>query len=116
MQDPENPEVADVYGHYGFAVFWTVPAVGDVLNRLSGLGGFGSVRVLSRHFFLHERVERSWWVLMVEEVQEDPRLAALNAEIVQSFDEDEAARHQPTVVFVDDDNRVRELRPEVVSV
>jgi len=91
MQDPENPEVADVYGHYGFAVFWTVPAVGDVLNRLSGLGGFGSVRVLSRHFFLHERVERSWWVLMVEEVQEDPRLAALNAEIVQSFDEDEAA-------------------------
>ncbi len=32
------------------------------------------------------------------------------------FDEDEAARHQPTVVFVDDDTRVRELRPEVVSV
>lgn len=32
------------------------------------------------------------------------------------FDAVEAANHQPTVVFVDDDNRVKELRAEVVSV
>ena len=32
------------------------------------------------------------------------------------MDDDEAASHDPTVVFVDDKNRVKELRPEVVSV
>ena len=32
------------------------------------------------------------------------------------MDDDEAASHDPTVVFVDDQNRVKELRPEVVSV
>lgn len=32
------------------------------------------------------------------------------------FDEVEAREHEPTVVFVDEGNRVRELRPEVVSV
>jgi len=32
------------------------------------------------------------------------------------FETVEAANHQPTVVFVDDDNRVKELRAEVVSV
>ena len=32
------------------------------------------------------------------------------------MDESEAASHEPTVVFVDDDNRVKELRAEIVSV
>jgi aspartate 1-decarboxylase len=32
------------------------------------------------------------------------------------FDEAEALRHQPTVVFVDSENRVKELRPEIVTV
>ncbi len=32
------------------------------------------------------------------------------------LDEDEALDHEPTVVFVDELNRVKELRPEVVTV
>lgn len=32
------------------------------------------------------------------------------------MDEDEAAAHEPTVVFVDEHNRISELRAEVVSI
>jgi aspartate 1-decarboxylase len=32
------------------------------------------------------------------------------------FDDAEARLHQPTVVFVDGENRVKELRPEIVTV
>ena len=47
-------------------------------------------------------------------------LPTLDAEdaagILEEMDDAEAREHEPTVVFVDEQNRVKELRPEVVSV
>ena len=80
-----SPSVVDAYGEFSIDRFGTVPVIGDVLTGLSDLGIFGSVRVLSRHFFRHDDRLLSWWMLLVEEIQEQQAILDIDRDVRQAY-------------------------------
>lgn len=80
-----SPGVVDAYGEFSISRFGTLPAAGDMLNVLCELGTIGSVKVISRHFFRDDDRLLSWWMLLVEEVQEDQAIVDIDRDVREAY-------------------------------
>jgi hypothetical protein len=82
----EDDAAFEPLGAFDFEMFWTIPAVGDVLVNLIEAGG--PVTVIDRHYFSSPVDEQHWWWLVVGEVTDKAEQAAmesLDKEVRQAY-------------------------------